>query len=112
MRSATSKKRSRSAFVRPIRWMTTSLEVELKGDAGASDAGDPDEADLAPDFFEGLERPDELGARMRRHQRSADQGPARRRRRREDAVDEHALLLQPVNHPERRQVLADHDGND
>ena len=41
---------------------------------------------------------DEVLARVRGHERRADQRAARRRRRREDAVDEDALLLEAVDH--------------
>ena len=49
---------------------------------------------------------------VRRHERRPDQGAAGRRRGRQDAVDEHALLLETVHQAQRRQVLADDDRDD
>src|SRR6202158_6170545 len=114
MRSATSKKRARSARPRPMRWIRTGggawLNAASPGrlDSGASR---PNQADLAADLLEGLQRPHELLIRVRRHQGGPDQRAPRGRRRREHAVDEDALLLETMHHAERGQVFPDDDRN-
>ena len=74
--------------------------------------GRPEQADLPADLLERIQGAGELRPRVRGHERGADQRAARRRRRREHAVDEDALLLQPVDHPKRGEVFADDDRDD